>query len=359
VSTRKPTVPGCDGYYNLRHLKLVLMSARPGPKRPHRGNASPRDRGLFLQVCTNYWGCSDPQQVLSLLDMPSYLHELVLLLFRNRHRSAADLLRELDVQLPEYDEVRAESSDLSNLKPAEYRADLVLFLVRGSQKVLGIIVEIQLGRDEDKPYAWPAYIANLRARHRCPVCLLVVTIADAVARWAGRSIEIGPGTRCKPWVVGPANAPVITELQKAQENVELAVLSAIEHGQSADIPLAARVASAAILASADIDAERSRLYHDVILISLSQNAPEALEATMNSLGYEYQSDFARRYVAQGKAEGRAEGRVELILKLLALRFGPLTEAARTRVSGAQDVQLDALAERMLVARTLEETLGAL
>jgi hypothetical protein len=287
--------------------------------------------------------------------MPSYLHELLLVLFRNHSGSAADLLRKLDVQLPEYDEVRAESSDLSNLRPAEYRADLVLFLVRGSHKVLGVIVEVQLACDEDKPYAWPAYIANLRARHRCPVCLLVVTIEDAVARWAAKSIELGPGTRCNPWVVGPSNTPAVTELQDAQENVELAVLSAIEHGQSADIPLAARVASAAILASADIDAERSRLYLDLILISLSQNAPEAFEATMNSLGFEYQSDFARRYFGQGKAEGR----VEIILKQLALRFGLLTEVIQTRVRGAQDAQLDAVAERVLTAQTLEEALRPL
>jgi hypothetical protein len=103
--------------------------------------------------------------------MPSYLHELLLLLFRNRSGSAVDLLRELDVQLPEHDEIRADSSDLNDLRPAEYRADLVLLLMRGSQNVLGVIVEVQLGRDDDKPYAWPAYIANLRARHRCPVCL--------------------------------------------------------------------------------------------------------------------------------------------------------------------------------------------
>src|SRR6202011_1967007 len=211
-----------------------------------------------------------------------------------RSGSAADLLRELDVQLPEYDEIRADSSDLSDLRPAEYRADLVLFLMRGSQKVLGVIVEVQLGRDEDKPYAWPAYIANLRARYRCPVCLLVITIEDAVARWAGRSIDVGPGTRCKPWVVGPSNTPGIPALQDAQENVELAVLSAIEHGQSTDIPLAARIASAAIVASAGIDVERSRLYLDLIQISLSKNIPEAFEVTMNSLGFEYQSDFGRR-----------------------------------------------------------------
>jgi hypothetical protein len=141
----------------------------------------------------------------------------------------------------------------------------------------------------------------------------------------------------------------------AQENVELAVLSAIEHGQSADTSLAKRIATAAILASADIDVERSRLYLDLIQISLSQNTPEAFETAMNSLGYEYQGDFARRYYGQGKAEGR----IELILKLLALRFGPLTEATQTRVRGAQDAQLDAVAERMLTAKTLEEAVSQL
>jgi hypothetical protein len=283
--------------------------------------------------------------------MPSYLHELILLLFRNRSESAADLLRKLDVEPPEHDEVSAESSDLNDLRPAEYRADLVLFLLRRTRKVLGIIVEVQLACDDDKPYAWPAYIVNLRARHRCPVCLLVITVEDTVARWAGRLIELGPGSRCKPWVVGPSNTPAVTELRDAQENVELAVLSAIEHGQSTDIQLAARIASAAIVASADIDAERSRLYLDLILISLSANAPEAIEATMNSLGYEYQSDFARRYVAQGK--------VEIILKQLASRFGPLPEAVPTRVRSADSAQIDIMADRMLTARTLEEVLGPL
>jgi len=88
---------------------------------------------------------------------------------------------------------------------------------------------------------------------------------------------------------------------------------------------------------------------------------------MNSLGYEYQSDFARRYYGQGKAEGKtegkaegkAEGRVEIILKQLALRFGLLTEAIQTRVRSAQDTQLDAVAERVLTAQTLEEALRPL
>src|SRR5690242_6638887 len=114
--------------------------------------------------------------------MSSYLHELLILLFRNRSTSAAELLREIEVQIPEYDEIRFESADLGNVRPAEYRADLVLFLVRGARKVLGVIVEVQLTCDEDKPYTWPAYIANLRVRHRCPVCLLVITVEEMIAR---------------------------------------------------------------------------------------------------------------------------------------------------------------------------------
>ena len=313
--------------------------------------------------------------------MPSYPHELLLLLFRNRFSSAADLLRKLDVQLPDYDEICTESADLSDLRPAEYRADLVLFLQSGSRKVLGVIVEVQLARDDDKSYVWPAYIANLRARHRCPVCLLVITIKDAVARWAAQPIELGPGTHCTPWVVGPANTPAITTVKDANENVELAVLSAIEYGQHADIQLAARIASVAILASAGIDPERSGLYHDLILISLANNDPEALKATMNSLKYEYRSEILRSYVAQGREEGRAEGllegraagraegnaegkaagkaegRIEIILKMLALRFGLPPADIETRVRSARAEQLDAVIERMLTAQTLEEALG--
>jgi hypothetical protein len=293
--------------------------------------------------------------------MPSYLHELLLLLFRNRSQAAADLLRALDVQIPEYDEIRAESADLNHVKPAEYRADLVLFLMQGTQKQLGIIIEVQLQGKDEKRYAWPAYVTNLRARHRCPVCLLVIAVDDATARWAAEPIEVGPGNWFTPLVVGPSNTLAVTDLSLAEQNVELAVLSAIEYGKNDDPDLAARVASAAIVASAGIDAERSRLYLDLILLSLSENARRALQS-MNSLGFEYQSDFARKYVAQGraegKAEGRAEGRAEIVLKLLERRFGPLASDIRGRLHNATATQLDTVAEQLLTAPTLAIAINA-
>jgi hypothetical protein len=290
--------------------------------------------------------------------MPSNLHEWLLELFRNRSDSAPELLRKLDVALPEYDQVRVESPDVNNLKSVEYRADLVLFLSRGSQHVLGIIVEVQLRRDERKCYAWPAYVANLRARHRCPVCLLVITAEESVARWAAKAIEIGPGGRLTPYVVGPSNTPVVTEMQQARMNVELAVLSAIEHGKQADTGLARRIIATAIAAAGEIDDQRGNVYLDFIY-SFLKGTPEVLENAMTSVLFKYQSDFARRYVAQGIAEGEAKGRLELILDLLGSRFGPLPESIQTRVRSASAAQIHAVGKQVLTAQTLEEALGAL
>jgi hypothetical protein len=116
--------------------------------------------------------------------MPSHLHEAFVTLFRNHPSLAPVLLREgLHVQLPDYTDVRIDSADLTEIQPAEYRADLVVLLLR-DKPVLAIVFEVQLGRDEDKRYVWPVYVANLRARIRCPVSLLVLAADEAVARWA-------------------------------------------------------------------------------------------------------------------------------------------------------------------------------
>ena len=99
--------------------------------------------------------------------MPSHLHEALLLLFRNRPALAPELLRDaLHVHLPDYTEVRIDSADLTDIQPAEYRADLVILLLHGTP-VLGIVLEMQLSNDEDKRYVWPVYVANLRA-HSLP-----------------------------------------------------------------------------------------------------------------------------------------------------------------------------------------------
>jgi hypothetical protein len=65
---------------------------------------------------------------------------------------------------------------------------------------------------------------------------------------------------------------------------------------------------------------------------------------MNSLEREYRSDLARRYIAQG----RREGRLQTALKLLALRFGPLTEPVEALVRSVEDAELDVFTHWALV-----------
>jgi hypothetical protein len=74
---------------------------------------------------------------------------------------------------------------------------------------------------------------------------------------------------------------------------------------------------------------------------------------MDPRKYEYQSEFARRYVA----EGRAEGRAALVSRQLTLRFGRLTQQVESRIAAASIEELDHIGERLLTAQTLDEALG--
>ncbi len=287
--------------------------------------------------------------------MPSHLHEALLLLFRNRPTLAPELLRDaLQVELPAYTEARIDSADLTDIQPTEYRADLVVLLLDG-KPVMGIIVEVQLSPDERKQFVWPVYVTNLRARLKCPVCLLVVTADEAVARWASRPIELGGASLFAPLVLRPSGVPEITDENKAREDPELAVLSAMAHGQDADSAKSAQIAVAAHLASVGLDEDRSRLYFDLVLSSLSEAARRALQ-TMDPAKYEYRSDFARRYVAEGITQGNAQGRAAMVTRLLTLRFGSLPEDVRSGIAAASIEELDAIGERLLTAETLQEAI---
>ncbi len=284
--------------------------------------------------------------------MPSQFHETLLLLFRNRPELAPELIRDaLHLALPDYTDVRVDSAEFSDVQPAQYRADLVLLLSRDSP-ILGVVVEVQLSPDEDKRYAWPVYVVNLRARIRCPVCLLVVASEDRVARWASQRIHLGGENYFVPWVLGPTDVPEITDPERAQEDPEMAVLSALSHAQNPDRAKSTLIARCAQLASMRLDADRSRLYCDLVLDTLSEAARMALpKVHVNRFNYEYRSEFARRYVAEGEAK--------MVLKLLTTRFGTLSSVATARFKTASPSEVEDIAERLLMgAQTLDEALGS-
>lgn len=284
--------------------------------------------------------------------MASLQHEGLLLLFRNRPTLAPELLRDaLGLALPAWSEARVESAELTEVVPTEYRADLVVLLLE-SQPVFAIVVEVQLSRDEDKRKTWPLYLTSLRSRVKCPTALLVIAPNEAVARWCAQPIELGhPGFVLQPLVAGPSAIPILTDEQAARRDPELAVLSAMAHGRE---EVGQAIAQTVMAAVVGLEAERVRLYVDLALGSLSEAARNALEALMQRGTYEYQSNFARKYVAQGRYEGEQAA----LFEVLDARGLQVDEASRQQILACTDLeQLKVWLRKAATAVSVNELFG--
>ncbi len=282
--------------------------------------------------------------------MASMAHEVLVDLFKNRPSLGAELLSEaLGVALPSYTEARLVSIDLTKIRPAEYRADVVVLLLDGEIPIWVLIVEVQLGIDPRKRYSWPEYSTGARATYGCPVGLLVVAPDPGIAAWCAEPIETGiPGFVLHPPVLGREAVPVVTDPAEAARRPELGVLSAMAHGDS---DAGAAIAAAVLPAIRGLDDERARFYGDLVLNSMNAAARRALEAMMK--GYEYQSDFAKKYVALGEASARAHD----VLTVLRVRGVPVPEVARERILAEKDpTRLERWHERAILAASVAEVM---
>ncbi len=233
--------------------------------------------------------------------MASWAHEGIIELFRKDPDLAPQLLRgPLGVEVPEYSEAKVESGTLTQLHPAELRADLVVRLASGTRSAMAIVIETQTKRDPNKLYSWPAYVTSLRHRLRCDVCLLVVAQSEPVADWAAQPIHLGPRGLIEPLVLRPSVVPIIDDPEDARKAPELAVLSALAHG-GGSVETAVRVALAATTAAQDLDRDRFMLYFDLIVQALSQTAQEAFRMDSQGIRFftkEFQQSYERLAVLE-------------------------------------------------------------
>lgn len=262
--------------------------------------------------------------------MLSSLHEALVEPFRQQPGLAAELLTgPLKIEVPEFQQARLDSGELTEATPTEYRADAVVVLAKDDTPVLGVVVEAQVRPNDDKQWTWPQYLISFRSRIRCPTILLVICPDASTARRCAAPIPLGhPGLVLQPLVIGPDRVPVVTDPARASHNPALAVLSAIAHG---DHPERDRILHA--LMSVLVDDDLHERYADLVLANLPDAARHHLEKLMTTGTYEYQSDFARRYFSKGKAEGEAKA----LLALLDARGIEITDEARTRITECTDV----------------------
>jgi hypothetical protein len=290
---------------------------------------------------------------------PSSQHESLVRLFRNDARLAATLLAGLPgIELPPFQRVVSAAENRSELRSVAYRADVVVVLEgAGAEPVCGIVAEVQLGIDPGKRYSWPLYVASLRAERRVPVYLLVVAPDEAVARWARQPIPLGqPGLVLHPTVIGPAQVPVVTTLRRARQEPELAVLSALAHGDR-EHPVAQRVAEAALHAALRLDEDRSGDYISIVLRAVAPSVRARLEEAMRLEQLGTPTELELRLAARGEARGLIKAKAQDVLAVLTARGLSVPDAVRERVLACQDIeQLDTWLIRAVHAQHAEELL---
>jgi len=298
--------------------------------------------------------------------MPTAEHDAIAELFSQRPDLAPALLQRLGRTLPVFSTISLAPAAFSQKMAVEYRADLVLLLKQGRRRVQVVVLEVQRAIEKGKLRSWPVYQAVARARFRCDVLVLVVCLDRDVAAWARRPVRLGGGSVFKAEVLGPEQIPRVTSAREARKAPELSVLSALAHGADEG---GEAVVRATLKTAAHLDEEAGRFYTDLVLARVGDVAKKILEAMMMK-GYEYQSDFAKKYyglgkaeglaageakgLAEGKAEGKAEGlavgkaeglaagKAQAVLAVLGARGLTVPASVRAKVLGSTDqAKLDA------------------
>jgi hypothetical protein len=284
--------------------------------------------------------------------MPSSEHEVLIDLFRERPELAADLLRSaLHITVPDYAEATTESGNITELAPAEYRADSVIVL-RAPDPVLAIVLEIQRSRDRWKRRSWPMYVAGVWTRLECPVVLLVVATRRALARWCATPIRVGePGFVLTPQVLGPDVIPVVTDPGEVTRAPELAALSAVAHGGR---PGGRKVLEAFVEGIYPLGGKAGTEYTDYVLMALPAAARREMEIIMQTGTHRYRNDLLRKYYDLGEADGEARGEARAVLAVLSARGMPVSGEARDRIAACMDLaQLEVWIRRAATIDTVE------
>ncbi|MFS8071678.1 MAG: hypothetical protein ACMG6S_35360 [Byssovorax sp.] len=286
--------------------------------------------------------------------MPSFEHGTLVEMFRDDPELAARLLdRAFHIPVPPHRSTKVAEADLGKLVPIEFEADLVIELndERG-ECVMAIVLEIQLGIDPDKKFSWPVYVAVLRARKRCPVCLLVVAPDPPVGTWAAQPISLGPSTgQVTPFVLGASVVPRVVDADEARREPALAVLSARVHGNG---PGGLDVIQPAVAAMRSVDPALATKYFMLVYDALRGPMRAALEDLVMNQSHVERMKLPP-FLEKIAREREVQIEIKAILKLVARNSLELTDDERARITSCTDLTtLDHWFDNAFTAKTAAE-----
>ncbi|RJO79804.1 hypothetical protein D5S18_00535 [Nocardia panacis] len=276
------------------------------------------------------------------------------------------MFKALDMDFGETIDNHMLSTDLTTLEPLERRADMVMRLDTTTEPFI-LVIESQQEKEDKKLDSWAYYQAYLRSKYKLPVVLAVVCQDNAVERWANQAHLYGPSAWRKsltawPLVIGPSNAPRITDIETAIGDIPLASLSAIAHAKKKGIDEILKTVAAALETIKNTD--DAQIWIEVIENGLKGTS--ALE-TWRNLVTIHESWF-RGITAQAMRENAMARGVEQataattlavtrshIMQNMSFRGIAVTDDARTRIMNCQDpAQLHLWFARSSVARSFGE-----
>ncbi|MEB3236959.1 MAG: DUF4351 domain-containing protein [Candidatus Sericytochromatia bacterium] len=235
---------------------------------------------------------------------PSPLHEVLIELLRQVPDQLAPALAralpDLDPTLP----VTFVDGSASEPLVVERRADLVMRIAETARPRLIVVVEIQLGRDNDRLFSWPQYVVAMRQRWRCEVALLVIAPDPKVAAWTRKPIRLDQrGSQIVPLVLGGEDFPRMSLVDLAG-HPHATVFHALLHcREREDLPLLEQALND-VKALPDPDRVG---YYEILRRCLSPSFLELAEVAMSMEQTRFYQELVERLKAEGEAIGKAEG----------------------------------------------------
>ncbi|WP_026924643.1 hypothetical protein [Glycomyces arizonensis] len=255
-------------------------------------------------------------------------------------------------RLPDYTSVKEGSEAMTrNDKPDKRDCDNLEVYYQDEKAVFALIVEVQLRPSDEKHYSWPDYLIAVRSRLRCPVALVVICPDAATTKWAGLPIETGHmGFTLVPFVIGPDLIPVVTDPDEVRGCEQMALLSAMTHG---DGEKGHDVMAAFGGAIANLPKHLQVKYTRIASNTLTDTALGRLEAIMTDTVYRRNS--GNSIFHRFEAEGEARGEANMLLRILDRRGIAVDAAARDRIASCTEIdQLERWGDRALEIERVEE-----
>jgi hypothetical protein len=277
--------------------------------------------------------------------MPGIRHQAVVQVLRDEPQLLAMLLGSLGVRLPAGAVPALTDSNLSNRDPG-YLKELIadnVFLFQGRTRQLAVVFEVQTSRPkQDRKLAWPAYLTNARAVHKCDTVLCVIGLSADAVRGSMQVISTGhPDFRLRPKVTGygllpaPGGAtfgPALTVIKAMTGELDLTT----HEGQMF-----------ALVSIATVPDHQRELYSRYIRAVVPRPIRKELNRLMSTV---IKDPFIDRFIAKGKAVEAAR----MLLRYLDSRFD-VPDNRRKQVEECKDAtRIETWFDRALAATTLDQ-----